>query len=399
MHHHRSLDSDLEILAELQHNGAATPLLDFSRNALAALWMACSSYLDNDGKVFAIDYSGEDVEQITDRKIRKKIRILLNDDKVRIWEPPGQNERIRAQGSFFLLASEPYDESKLKLCFIRIGQSSKEQIIKYLERIHGLSEENIYPDFPGFARANAADKPARIDDSVSLFRIARNLHQQGKLDEAISFYDQVIDINAQNHEAYFYRGNAKRDKRELKYYDDAIKDYDKAIELNPYYTPAYNNRGLVRYDLKQYAEAIEDYDKAIELNPYYTPAYNNCGNAKRALEQYAVAIKYYDRAIYLNKDYVLAYSNRGIVKYALKYYAEAIEDYDKAIDLNPNYASAYNNRGCAFKAMGKKTEARVDYEKALELAKAQNDQKMIELATKNLASLDNDYAEKEHSIV
>lgn len=32
---------DLEILAELQHYGAATGLLDFSRNSLIALWFAC----------------------------------------------------------------------------------------------------------------------------------------------------------------------------------------------------------------------------------------------------------------------------------------------------------------------------------------------------------------------
>ena len=36
----RSL-SDLELLALLQHNGAATCLIDFTANALIALWFAC----------------------------------------------------------------------------------------------------------------------------------------------------------------------------------------------------------------------------------------------------------------------------------------------------------------------------------------------------------------------
>ena len=35
--------SDLEILAELQHFGAATCLIDFSRSALVALWFACQT--------------------------------------------------------------------------------------------------------------------------------------------------------------------------------------------------------------------------------------------------------------------------------------------------------------------------------------------------------------------
>ena len=37
--------NDLELLAELQHFGAATCLIDFSRNALAALWFACQKVL------------------------------------------------------------------------------------------------------------------------------------------------------------------------------------------------------------------------------------------------------------------------------------------------------------------------------------------------------------------
>ena len=32
---------DLELLADLQHHGAATCLIDFTRNALIALWFAC----------------------------------------------------------------------------------------------------------------------------------------------------------------------------------------------------------------------------------------------------------------------------------------------------------------------------------------------------------------------
>ena len=32
---------DLELLADLQHHGAATCLIDFTRNALVALWFAC----------------------------------------------------------------------------------------------------------------------------------------------------------------------------------------------------------------------------------------------------------------------------------------------------------------------------------------------------------------------
>ena len=49
--------SDLELLAELQHFGAATCLIDFSRNALVALWFACQQSFKGkaNGKVFAVN--------------------------------------------------------------------------------------------------------------------------------------------------------------------------------------------------------------------------------------------------------------------------------------------------------------------------------------------------------
>ena len=55
---------DLEILAKLQHLGAATCLLDFTRNALVGLWMACNAENANErsqnGRVFAVNLTDKD---------------------------------------------------------------------------------------------------------------------------------------------------------------------------------------------------------------------------------------------------------------------------------------------------------------------------------------------------
>jgi hypothetical protein len=47
-HYHKEELSNLELLLELQHYGAATGLVDFSRDFLVALWFACDSNKDKE---------------------------------------------------------------------------------------------------------------------------------------------------------------------------------------------------------------------------------------------------------------------------------------------------------------------------------------------------------------
>ena len=103
--------SDLELLAELQHFGAATCLIDFTRNALVALWMACqqSTTGEANGKVFAVrsDESAR-LETITPKLVAEEdIDYFFKADEQKgyplyQWQPKYQNNRIIAQQSVFV---------------------------------------------------------------------------------------------------------------------------------------------------------------------------------------------------------------------------------------------------------------------------------------------------------
>ena len=58
----------------------------------------------------------------------------------------------------------------------------------------------------------------------------------------------------------------------LEYYtngdlDNAISNFDQAIQLNPSYAEAYSNRGSAFFSKDNQAQAISDFDQAIQLNP------------------------------------------------------------------------------------------------------------------------------------
>ena len=355
--------SDLELLAELQHNGAATCLIDFTTNALIALWFACWGNSEQDGRVIAMATGKtERFSIVAYPDLQKPIETFLHQNKLWKWVPSHLSNRIVAQQSVFVFGEGKIDKKDYEI--IKIDRGNKKNIIEELEERFGITEQYLFSDFAGFALSNAHDRPYSDYTAEDHFYLGLRFQQQGELEKVIDHYDKAIELNPQFAEAYYNRGNAKRVSDD---HQGAITNYNKAIELNPQDAEAYNNRGNAKADSGNHQQAIADYDKAIELNPQDAKAYHNRGKAKRVSGHYQEAITDYNKAIELNPQFAGAYSNRGVAKWDSRDYQGAVADFDKAIELNPQYAGAYNNRGIAKRASGDYLGAIADYNKAIEL--------------------------------
>ncbi len=367
--------NDLELLAALQHQGAATCLIDATDNFHTALWFACQDD-SNDGKVFIInrgniltfeevtpDDSEKDIEKLLENQAVPDKKGLYEDNyPIYYWKPPPNENRIVAQQSCFIFSARPIKESAYKE--IPISKGDKKEIRELLQKYYGLEEQSIFRDFAGFAASHSQDRPVSHKTSEQWFQSGNKHFRQGNYAAAIENYDRAISLNPKYTKAYYNRG-VVQDK--FGQYEAAITDYDKAINLNPRFTEAYHDRGGTKTKLGRYEAAITDYDIAINLNPEYAIAYYNRGNAKAKLGQYEAAIADYDIAINLNPKYAIAYNNRGLAKDELGQYEAAITDYDIAINLNPEYAEAYNNRGLAKYNLRQYEAAVADYDIAINL--------------------------------
>ena len=354
---------DLELLAELQHFGAATCLIDFSRNALIALWFACqpnSTKEEANGKVFAVRSDNPvRFKTITPDLIEKKIDYFFNqtenDYPLYQWEPKLQNNRILAQHSTFVFGGDQI-ESEVE-CVIM--QSSKQEILKSLSQLSDITEASMFPDFDGFARLHAHYKPYIEPDARDHLQRGIEAYQKRELDDAIAYYTKAIELDPADisitSPAYYNCGLAYYGKGEV---ERAIVDYTRAIELNPNFDAAYYNRGVVHYEKKAFEHAITDYTRAIELNPNFDAAYNNRGLAYTELRDYNGAINDFDRAIEINPNNANAYNNRGVAYVRQGKYHRAVHDYNRAIELN--YVLAYFNRGEALLHLGEWEKAKSD---------------------------------------
>ena len=367
---------DLEILAEFQHYGAATCLIDFTYNALVALWFACkksSKDASKDGKVVAVQPSDATLAEfapgisvITLKSLEKEIDDFFLDnignvrEKLYQWQPRHQNNRITSQQSIFLfgvLEIEP--EQK---CFIE--EKSKQKIRESLKRIYGITEDMLFPDFDGFARQLSQNVPYTLFTSSQHKERGDRLYQRGEYAAAILDYDMAIERDPDKAESYHKRGLARSN---LEQHEATISDFDMAIDKNPDYVTAYYNRGVMKRRLERYEAAISDFDMAIGNNPNYLEAYEQRGISNYFLEQYEEAINDFNVAIRLNRNNAETYYMRGAAKSELRHHQEAYNDANDAIRLNPDYADAYYLRGMVNYRLIQLQDAVLDFDTTIRL--------------------------------
>jgi tetratricopeptide (TPR) repeat protein len=353
----------LEILADLQHFGAATYLIDFSHSAQVALFFACQRSKELNGKVFSVRNQPPRFKEIILEMLEKDIDDFLEDgeeSQLYHWQPRQQNHRIIAQQSIFLFGNyefNPDDE-----CVI--AGDSKENILKELQKVSGITEDRLFPDFEGFARLRGGNAPY-TELTPSEYKNRGSLaYERGDYKDAITDYDIAIDKDPDYAEAYYLRGFARKS---LKQREESIVDFDDAIRLNPNRAEAYYERGLAKGSLERYEEAVVDSDEAIRLNPDYTKAYLLRGGVRFNLERYEEAIVDFTSVLRLDPKHTEAYYWRGRAKYSLKRYEEAIVDFDEAIHLSIENSRNYYWRGISKKQLGQNAASIVDFDRAIRL--------------------------------
>ena len=357
--------SDLELLAELQHYGAATCLIDFTYSAQVALWMACRRNPEGhvNGKVFAVR-SDDPVrfKKITPKLLEKDLAYFFKPDErsgylLYQWQPKQQNNRIIAQQSVFLFGAQVEAETE---CIIL--KSSKASILISLEKTSGITEARLFPDFDGFASLRAYDRPYVEPDVRKYMLRGVDALLTDNFDDAIVYYSEVISSHRTDlplASLYSSRALAYENRGE---YDLAIADYTEAVKLGSENVERYVSRGIA-YRLKgDFDNAIKDFNKAINLNSNDFHTYNHRGIVYKRKGESDKAINDFSKAIDLNPDdnYGGPYFNRGIIYHSEGEIEKAIDDYSKSIELNPSYADAYYHQGTLWLRLQNWERAKVD---------------------------------------
>lgn len=328
--------TDLQLLAKLQHFGAATGLLDFTLSPLVALWFACQES-DVDGTVFILDCAPSMNDTLSWEHVSKSpfssvLNSLGSPSELVAWVPPAIGEatpRIIAQQSLLVLMHPQVQSSRL-VGQISIQSNDKPDLLEQLRSL-GVSEDTLFLDVHGFARANSPSTILREghESAATLLNTANQQFLRTDYELAIQNYSTILLRYADADNIRVLRGNAFA-----------------ADGKNP--------------------EAIEDYDKALSNRDRLTgvsvaAVLYNKGNALARNGQHDAAIAAYSEAIGHRQAFHRAYFNRGNSYFANSNLEEAIADYRCAEDLR----DAKYNQGNAHMIRGQFRAALECYESTL----------------------------------
>ncbi len=272
-----------------------------------------------------------------------------------------------------------------------------------------------------FLYKNVQNSPMNAD---SYYEFAYELHKNGKIDDAITYYLQTIKLDNKKIDAYINLSQAYRQKQN---YNDAYAIIKKAQTIAPDNELVKKQLDIVakEYDTNNYNLASNmfqsgDYEKAIEeykkINPPTADSLIGIAAAYQSLKNNTQAITYYKKAMELdskNSDlpYYIAsiYSNDGDIQNAKTYidmalaknpsnkpakelaeyikakqaealisqasklydekkYTEALQIYNQILKDMPSNASIYYYRAMAYDAVNNYKAAIADYKSTLKYA-------------------------------
>ena len=326
----RFIRKNFEVLTEIQHWGGATNLIDFTSDYKVALFFACESNYDCDGRVIL--------------KNRKSMRNFI-----RIPKEP--KHRVKAQKSVFILPPKGYIETEPNLV-INIPKELKKTFMKLL-LLHRpqVIEEKIYGDLHGFIKIEERYQQAYIlfVQALDLEKKAENADDKEQksclFEEAIRCYEKIIEEMPSLHQAHFRCGILYDKLGEL---EKAITCAREATEWKPHDHGSFGLLGKCLFGRGKFKEAIKKFSVSIRLNRDYAEGYFMRGDVYLHANNDELAIQDYSKAIELEPDKYHVYVSRGIVYLKKNEPDLAISDFTKSLRLKSNSPPALIHRGYAY---------------------------------------------------
>ena len=224
----------------------------------------------------------------------------------------------------------------------------------------------ILPSFAGIIMA--LYYISNWEDYVSKWEM-NTLVKEGKLEEALPYFDNILKSDPQNFPALYNKGLALL---KIGKYAESMELADKILKKDPENDYAMNLKSKLLIKLEKYDEAMEIIDKLLKKNSKNETALANKAQALLKQENYQDSIKYYENALEnMSTKGKLKFKGRfirtiippsqlagtwfekGKAHQAIQQYDKALECYNTALNIYPDSKELINSKDEVMNLIGK----------------------------------------------
>jgi predicted O-linked N-acetylglucosamine transferase (SPINDLY family) len=236
------------------------------------------------------------------------------------------------------------------------------------------------------------------NDINRFFLEALNDQMSGRSEEALSKYNEILDVRSNHSETlhhagiiYLQQGNLNRAvcmiKKSLEFdstnsnalsnlgyclnalgkFDEAIGYCDEASRIDPTNDGAWTNLGNAQRGLSLWNAALDSYQRALNLQPHNFRYIYNLANVWYDQQIFKSASDLFIQCLVLQNNFPEAHNNLSACLLRLGQHATALTHANRAIELNPHYFEAWSNRGNALIDLNRHEEALASYERSIQL--------------------------------
>lgn len=198
----------------------------------------------------------------------------------------------------------------------------------------------------------------------------------GKADETVECMDTVLEIDPKNRAAILWMAKIFETKDN---WHEALKWYDRYLGIYPGHEEQWIKHGDVLVQLGRGDIAIESYRNALKINPRNQEATRKLEKVKvsekelmsqalsrSALGDYVGAVEIFDRVLRIDPGNTRALLGKGVAYRRLNKITSAIECLNRVLELDPDNQAALLNKGGLLEGQEKWEEALYCYNELIE---------------------------------
>ncbi|MGQ1783798.1 MULTISPECIES: tetratricopeptide repeat protein [unclassified Saccharicrinis] len=222
-----------------------------------------------------------------------------------------------------------------------------------------LNQEGFYADSRNLLKNFHPQFP---NNENILFEMAYAHDKLNEVEEGITVYNKLLDINPYLENAWYNLG-ILFNKQEN--YSEAIDAYDITIAIAPNLSEAYYNKANSLAQIGEYREAINCYTEYMSFSFPMALTYFYVGDCWENLANYDLASRFYKMAVDIDPEHAEALQSLGRTSYRVQDYETSVFAFDKALVMNPDSSDLWLSLGKSYKKMKKTAEAKRCLKRAL----------------------------------